>query len=132
MWRKTIVFFIVIGMLAGCGSNQLNNNAVTNNQQNKMRKISSNPTDQNPNLVDLRQGNPKTVGNDVDNAKYVVRHYKDYKDPTVWINGNNMWVTAHTNRSLTANERMKEEAALHKKLIQALPRYDINVKIEER
>ncbi|QQZ09227.1 hypothetical protein [Heyndrickxia vini] len=133
MLKKTIGFLFLIGLLTGCGSNQLNDNATTNDGNDKMRKISSNPTDQNPNMIDLRQKDPAiTVGTDVDKAKYVVKRYKNYYDPTVWVNGNNMWVTAHTGNRLTAKERMKEEAKIHKKLIQALPRYDINVKIEEK
>lgn len=133
MLKKTIGFLFLIALLTGCGSNQLNDNATTNDGNDKMRKISSNPTDQNPNMIDLRQKDPAiTVGTDVDTAKYVVKRYKNYYDPTVWVNGNNMWVTAHTDNRLTAKERMKEEAKIHKKLIQALPRYDINVKIEEK
>lgn len=134
MWKIAISSLILISLLTGCATNRLNDDAITNNNNNNnLRRIASNPTDQNPNMVDLEQGDPAiTVGSDVDKAKYVVSRYKRYEDPTVWVNGNNMWVTAHTRAKLTANERMKEEARLHKKLIQALPRYDINVKIEER
>ncbi|MGE8204999.1 hypothetical protein ACQKP0_10575 [Heyndrickxia sp. NPDC080065] len=134
MWRKTIGFLSLIVLLTGCASNQLNDRSLTNTgEKNKYRRITTSTTDENPNMIDLKKGNPApTIGSDVNKAKGVVKSYKDYVPVSVWVNGNNMWVTAHTRERLSPHMRMKREAQLHKKLIQALPRYDINVKIEEK
>ncbi|GIN40297.1 hypothetical protein [Heyndrickxia oleronia] len=135
MWKLTISFLFLLGLLSGCGSNQLNDDALTNNgtKDNKYREISTSQTNENPNMIDLKKGDPQpTVGSEVDKAKDVVRSQKGYVPSSVWINGNNMWVNVHTNKRLTHHERMKEESKLHKKLIQALPKYDINVKIDEQ
>lgn len=134
MWKRIAGILVITGLITGCGSNQLNDNAFTDGKdENNLRNVTSSQIDENPTTIDLAKGNPsQNIGSDVDKAKYVVKSFGNYQPGAVTINGNNMWVTAQTKDSLTEKERMKKEAKLHKKLIQALPRYDISVKIEEK
>jgi hypothetical protein len=88
-------------------------------------------TNQNPNFIDLSESQPNS-GTDVNKAREVIKVYTDYEADEVWINGRQMWVTAHTDDKLSQDRREKEEADLRKRLTRALPRYKINVKITER
>ncbi|WP_456273040.1 hypothetical protein [Bacillus sp. AK031] len=88
-------------------------------------------TNQNPNFIDLSETQPNK-GTDVNKAREVIEVYTDYEADEVWINGEQMWVTAHTDEQLSQDKREKEEADLRKRLTRAIPRYKINVKITER
>jgi hypothetical protein len=90
---------------------------------------------QNPNLPNLTNSEgttSTTIGVFEDKAREVVNEYSHFKADEVWINGEQMWVTAHTKNEMTAEQTDKEEAKLKKKLERALPRYNVNVKITER
>ncbi|MEI5909069.1 hypothetical protein WAK64_18625 [Bacillus spongiae] len=89
------------------------------------------PTDQNPNLLNLSEKQPNT-GSEIDKAREVVELYTEYEPGSVWINGQQMWVTVHTNKRLSTSKKESQEAKLHKQLETALPSYNINVKIEEK
>lgn len=139
------VFFLLI---TACGVNQESEYGVDNDsggtrfidnrkaemdkrQDENVREI----TDQNPNFPNLTnsQGTTSTTNGVYENkAREVVRDYSKFHPDEVWINGNQMWVTAHTKKEMTIAETDKEEAVLKDKLQKAIPRYDINVKITER
>lgn len=139
------VFFLLI---TACGVNQESEYGVDNDsggtrfidnrkaemdkrQDKNVREI----TGQNPNFPNLTnsQGTTSTTNGVYENkAREVVRDYSKFQPDEVWINGNQMWVTAHTKKEMTIAETDKEEAVLKDKLQKAIPRYDINVKITER
>jgi len=86
-------------------------------------------SDQNPNLINT--GSERNQNTDTEHAKKVISDTGEFKPDSVWINGNDMWVTAHTDKDLTAKEKLAAQARLHKLLIGALPSYDIEVKVNE-
>ncbi|TMU84018.1 hypothetical protein FGG79_17930 [Bacillus sp. BHET2] len=100
-------------------------------QDESVREI----TDQNPNFPNLTNSpgtTSTTMGDYEDKAREVVKENTKFQPDEVWINGGQMWVTAHTKKEMTMSERDKEEAMLKDHLQKAIPRYDINVKITER
>ncbi|WP_243356928.1 hypothetical protein [Bacillus litorisediminis] len=88
-------------------------------------------TNQSPtSYIDLSDDMP-TLDNDVDQARGVIERETDYEPGPITINGQDMWVTAYHQGIMSEEERRKEEAALHKLLIKALPRYYIEVQLRE-
>jgi hypothetical protein len=101
------------------------------------RHIGNDITDQNPNFLNLRgtrngnaSGNSQSYGKDVAYAKKVIR-MNGYNPRSVWINGDRMMVTADlkSKRKLSGSATLAEESRLHNKLRQALPRYNIEVRV---
>jgi hypothetical protein len=110
-----------------------NRNTHMDNDPNNV--TSGEDMNQNPNLPNLTSSEgttSTTTGVFEDKAREVVNEYSDFRADEVWINGEQMWVTAHTKDEMTAEQTDKQEAKLKKKLEQALPRYNVNVKITER
>jgi hypothetical protein len=103
-----------------------------NDPENVNNGESMNQNPNVPNLTNNMENTSTTVGVNEDKAREVVNEYSRFKADEVWINGEQMWVTAHTKEEMTAEETGKEEATLKKKLEKALPRYNVNVKITER
>ncbi|QWC22675.1 hypothetical protein KJK41_20900 [Bacillus haikouensis] len=153
MKRMTLaLLFTVIFIIAtACGVNQESEYGAHNdnggakfidnrkpkmdNQDNPQNVDKGERMNQNPNLPNLTN-NPKntstTMGLYEDKAREVVREYSSFKPDEVWINGEQMWVTAHTKKDMSSEQTAQEEAKLKKKLQKAIPRYDVNVKITER
>ncbi|MGF2618250.1 hypothetical protein FZC84_19850 [Rossellomorea vietnamensis] len=88
-------------------------------------------TNQNPNFIDLAETQPNK-GTDVNKARDVIEEYTDFEPGQVWLNGQQMWVTAYTHDEMAQDKRNKEEAELGKRLTRAFPRYKVNVQIHER
>ncbi|MEO2075184.1 MAG: hypothetical protein ABGX20_07275 [Bacillus sp. (in: firmicutes)] len=106
--------------------------------KNKQRLVEDDITNQNPNFLDLKRtgsgseaGGGKNTGNDTYKAKQVISNTKEFVPDSIWINGDRMWVSVYKKGMLSDKERMDAQARLHKKLIQALPRYEIEVRVKE-
>lgn len=87
-------------------------------------------TDQNPNFLNLSNERPN-LNTDIDHARDVVRRTTKYQPGSVWINGNKMWVTVYKKGMLSHEQKIAVAAQVRQKLIEALPRYDIHVKVKE-
>ncbi|WP_409252262.1 hypothetical protein V1502_19555 [Bacillus sp. SCS-153A] len=143
--KKILSLFALTILVTACGVQDGDNLYVQDEDQNGRRFVNNDlndvdtnqnidqpmETNQNPNFIDLSETQPNT-GTDVNKAREVIEEYTDYEADEVWINGQQMWVTAHTREELSQDRREKEEADLRKRLTRALPRYKINVKISER
>ncbi len=141
----TCLTIITLASLAACGVNQDSLYGHRNDQdgmqfvrngQDEMHNEDSaqedrKNTNQNPNFLNLSDTQP-TLGTDVDKAREVIETYTDYEADEVWINGDQMWVTAHTTENLQGKKLNKAEADLKDRLVRALPRYRMNVQIKER
>ncbi|MBM7648346.1 hypothetical protein JOC78_001288 [Bacillus ectoiniformans] len=103
------------------GTNMINNQA---SQAEKKELNDRVDLYQNPNFLDLSSDTSK-VGTDVDKAREVIKIYTDYRPGNVWVNGNRMQVTVYAE-----NPREVNQAAVRKKLVKALPRYDIDVEVK--
>lgn len=89
---------------------------------------------QNPNFLDLKgtsTGNERGshIGIDVDKARKVVGRTKGYRPGSVYTEGSSMWVTVYKKGIKNEQDRLKARAQMHKRLVQALPRYDIDVNV---
>jgi hypothetical protein len=105
---------------------------------NRNRTIGNDVTNQNPNFLNLNgtrngvsSGGASNFANDDEKARQVIASTKEFRTDSVIINGNRMWVTVYKKGILTDREKVKAEARLHRKLIHALPRYNIEVRVQE-
>lgn len=135
---------LLVLLISGCQSNNKNDlgdrlkpdyrsNHLTG--PDRGRVIGNDVTDQNPNFLNLRgtrngnaSGNSQSYGKDVEYAKKVIR-MNGYTPKSVWINADRMIVTADVKGKLSAQDTLKAETDLHNKLRQALPRYNIDVRV---
>ncbi|MEH7272113.1 hypothetical protein V7125_00505 [Neobacillus vireti] len=93
-------------------------------------------SDQNPNFLNLRgtslndASNRNNMGTDIDIARDIVNRTGDFTAESIWINnaGDQMTVSVDRKGRLSGDERDRAINTLHKKLVQALPRYDINIR----
>ncbi|MEH7436213.1 hypothetical protein V7182_01855 [Neobacillus drentensis] len=106
--------------------------------KNKQHLVEDDITNQNPNFLDLKRtgsgseaGGGKNTGNDTYKAKQVIAKTNEFVTDSVWINGDRMWVSVYKKGMLSDKERMDAQARLHRKLVQALPRYNIEVRVKE-
>ncbi|MBE3571178.1 MAG: hypothetical protein IMW92_14110 [Bacillales bacterium] len=141
-------FFLMVGalfLLSGCG--MIERDSTYGKQEDRhgvqfvsykdrfdsqVRRERDDPTNtnQNPNFIDRAPDQPN-FGTDIEKARQVIRKDANYyESDSIWINGRTMWVKVNTHRKLPDED--KAEARLHKKLIQALPRYRIEVDIKQQ
>lgn len=86
-------------------------------------------TNQNPNFISLTDGS----ANDhaiVRKAVQVVEQYTNYRAQSVWMNGNDMWVTVHVPRDMSNEQKRKDRTRLYELLAKAIPTYDIHVRMD--
>jgi hypothetical protein len=133
-----LLFVLMLSIATACGANQDSQYGMGGEDQSGLQPVKNDEerdvrenTNQNPNFIDLSDSQP-TNGTDIEKARQVVEQYTDYEADEVWINGQQMWVTAHTKEEMTGKQRDNEEAKLKKQLTRALPRYKLNVQIKER
>jgi len=116
---------------------QIEVNDVNDRDKNKQHQVEDDITQQNPNFLDLRgtgsgsEAGAGNQGNDIDKAKQVIADTKEFEADNIWINGDRMWVSVYKKGMLNNKEKVDAEARLHKKLVTALPRYNIEVKVQE-
>ena len=153
--RKKWMFlsFIMLLMVTGCQSNRgadeknaaydlrkdrTSPNFMSNRNNGGERDVAENDiADQNPNFLNLNRSGDRgefdgeNQGSDVDKAKKVVAATDEFTIDSVWMNGDRMWVSVYKKGMLSDKERIDAEARLHRKLIRALPRYNIDVRVKE-
>ncbi|MCM2535720.1 hypothetical protein NDK43_29855 [Neobacillus pocheonensis] len=145
--------FIIMLLASGCQGTKSSNNAAYDLRTdksapnymsnpltgpNKNRIIGNDVTNQNPNFLNLqgtRNGNASggsgNIGTDVDTAKKVIAKTKEFRTESVWINNDRMYVSVFNKGNLTKREVKDAEVRLHRKLVHAVPRYNISVKVKE-
>ncbi|MBT2699038.1 hypothetical protein J7E79_16740 [Bacillus sp. ISL-40] len=105
--------------------------------KNKQHMVEDDITNQNPNFLDLKgtgsggEAGANNQGNDIEKAKQVIADSNEFEADSVWINGDRMWVSVYKKGMQSEQGKIKAEARLHRKLIQALPRYNIEVRVKE-
>ncbi|KAB2333176.1 hypothetical protein F7731_16745 [Cytobacillus depressus] len=141
--KKLFVFILILGLTAGCANfnRGVENFTGTNGNDTGLRNISTDERDyntrdwtmdsQNPNFLNLDGRNKVNNQADIDHARQVIDATGEYRSGPVWINGDDMWVTAYKKEMMTDRQRATASSKLRKKLIEALPRYHIEVKIQE-
>ena len=111
---------------------------MSNRGKNKQHMVEDDITNQNPNFLDLKRtgsgseaGGGQNTGNDINKAKQVIADSDEFTTDSVWINGDRMWVSVYKKGMQTERGKINAEARLHRKLVQALPRYHIEVRVKE-
>jgi hypothetical protein len=109
----------------------------TNRGKNKQHLVEDDITNQNPNFLDLNrtgsggEAGATNHGNDINKAKQVIATTNEFTTDSIWINGDRMWVAVYKKGMLTTKKKDDAEARLHRKLVMALPRYNIEVNVQE-
>ncbi|RLQ93498.1 hypothetical protein [Falsibacillus albus] len=145
MMKWIVAVIVMAGMLSGCGAK--NESIYTHDQDNHGRQFVNNKvkhawpdeearqtdwTNQNPNFVGLSD-TPPNMRTDVKKARQVIKGYTEYSPGPIWINGNTLNVTAYTNKKFGSKDaKKKAHEKLHKIILQAFPRYEVDVKIKHK
>jgi hypothetical protein len=112
--------------------------SISDRGKNKKHLVEDDITNQNPNFLDLNrtgsggEAGANNHGNDINKAKQVIAGTNEFTTDSVWINGDRMWVTVYKKGTQSNNDKNNEEARLHRKLVQALPRYHIEVRVKDK
>lgn len=145
------LMFAALFILSGCQNNRdtVNDqtsdlrtdrktpNYMSNRGKSQQHLVEDDITNQNPNFLDLErtgsggEAGAGNQGNDINKAKQVIADTNEFVTDSVWINGDRMWVSVYKKGMLSNRERINAEARLHRKLIQALPRYNMEVRVQE-
>ncbi|MFJ7726002.1 hypothetical protein ACIQXV_07535 [Neobacillus sp. NPDC097160] len=110
---------------------------VGDRSKNEQHYVEDDITNQNPNFLDLKHtgsGGEAGAGNhgtDINKAKQVIADTNEFVADSVWVNGDRMWVSVYKKGMLSDRGKVDAEARLHRKLIEALPRYNIEVRVKE-
>ncbi|WP_026583412.1 hypothetical protein [Bacillus sp. J33] len=142
--KKLSVFLLMLVFMAGCAQNQGTENLYSQETRdgtsfinNDLDRTEDNDTldrtfsgDQNPNFINF-DGKRLDNQDDINQARRVIDANEGYRPGAIWVNGEDMWVTAYRKGMMTHEEKMDAEAQLHRLLIKALPRYHIEVKVQE-
>lgn len=135
---KKLYFMVILSLfvVAGCNQNEAGMDGQENwepettllgNQQSgedRGRTMS----DQNPNLRNFN-GNVNNQQADIEKARETIEMTNEYVSESIWVNGNDMFVTVSKKGSMTQAERKDNEEHLRQMLTQAVPRYHIDVEI---
>ncbi|MEW8985699.1 MAG: hypothetical protein AB2401_01565 [Bacillus sp. (in: firmicutes)] len=87
-------------------------------------------SDQNPNLIN-NDGMRNSRAKEIEKANEVIKQSGNLRPGQVWFDGNGLWANVYTNGQLTEAEVRDARAKLHSRLSEALPRYQIEVRVME-
>jgi hypothetical protein len=141
--RKKLLLFLGIALIAaGC------TNVQTTEDQNgaHLMKYNENKdgfyerdlgdderflTNQNPHsYINLSESRPN-IGTDQDKIREVVDTYGNVTPGSVMINGQDAYVTVHSNQSYNEKDRDKIRHKLLKDITRAVPRYNVHVRVHD-
>ncbi|MBD1379681.1 hypothetical protein [Metabacillus arenae] len=111
------------------GTNLMNSGQKETGYQRELDDERTN-TNQNPNFIDLSESRPN-LDTDKDKVGEALKDYDYLELGPVLINGKNARVTVYSEKNLSQKEMKKLEKELHDKMVNALPRYRIQVNVEE-
>lgn len=141
--KNAIFPIIILVFLAACTQNQGSENLSGENKVSDGTTLISNPPNrdgldtrdwsmdaQNPNFPNT-DGRRLSNQDDIEKAREIINKTNEFRAGPIWINGDDMWVTAYKKGMVSDRQRVSDASALRKKLIKGLPRYHIQVKIQE-
>ena len=143
--KNCIALMIAFSILAACSQNQGRENGYGGNEVSDGAALISNRLDeqeyntsewtmdaQNPNLPNTDRDRDRiNNGTDIDKARQIIEATNEFRSGPIWINGDDMWVTAYKKGMISERQRVKDASELREKLIKELPRYHIQIKIQE-
>lgn len=87
-------------------------------------------TNLNPNFLDLTEDR-LDIGDDQEKIVQVIQQYTEFTPGSVIVNGRDAYVTVHSTKHFEVKDRKKVKKDLHRRLIKAMPRYDIHLRIHD-
>ena len=141
--KKVVFPILILALLAACNQNQGAENLYGDNEVRDETTLISNRQDQqeyntrewtmdaqNPNFphTDGRRLNNQS---DIEKARQIINATTEFRAGPIWINGDDMWVTAYKKGMVSDRQKVSDATAQRKKLLEGLPRYHIQVKIQE-
>jgi hypothetical protein len=142
-WHNLALPLLIAALLTtGCASNeqysaqkQKNNDrpSLVSNEPNDgaHKRFGRTMSDQNPNLLNTDGGGRRDRGQDIDKAKAIVNNSKEFRSGNIWIDGGGMWVNVYPKGNMDNQQTTHARTKLHSRLIQALPRYQIEVRVQD-
>ena len=143
--KRLFVITMLLVLTAGCtnfnrgvedlyGQNEKETgfrNVSTRNDDTEYNTRAWTMDEQNPNFPNTPGTNRVNQQAEIEQARRVIDGVEGYRSGPVWINGDDMWVTAYKKGQLSDNEKQKASKKLRDKLENALPRYHIEIRIRE-
>lgn len=144
--KRFLAMVMVLGLTAGCTNfnRGVENFTGTNGEGDGLKNVSTRDAadqeyetrawtmdEQNPNFPDTTGNSRVNQQAEINQARQVIDGMDGYRSGPVWINGDDMWVTAYKKGMLSDKERANAASKLRNKLENALPRYHIEIKIQE-
>ncbi|KAA0548616.1 hypothetical protein FZW96_08600 [Bacillus sp. BGMRC 2118] len=82
------------------------------------------------NYINVTESRPN-IGTDQDKIREVIDMHKDVTPGSVFINGNDAYVTVHSAKSFNEDDKDKLRHKLLKDITKAVPRYHIHVRVHD-
>ncbi|WP_018661220.1 hypothetical protein [Heyndrickxia acidiproducens] len=128
---KWFVLIIAAGIIAGgCGKENQNDGAASSERRIQTEQLGTHEAEESPQSLNNQQAGEASVTADIKKAKAIIWEMKGYTPRSVMVNGEDMWIDIHTTYRLNHRERMEKESIIWRRLLKALPQYDMYVKIE--
>ncbi|MFD1735158.1 hypothetical protein ACFSCX_01145 [Bacillus salitolerans] len=87
-------------------------------------------TNQNPNFIDLTESRPN-LGTDQDKIRDVINTFPEVTPGSVYVVGTDAWVTVHSTKKFSEEDRDQLRHKLLKDITKAMPRYHIHIRIHD-
>ncbi|QOR66529.1 hypothetical protein IM538_22685 [Cytobacillus suaedae] len=146
MIKQFLPFLLTAIILAGCTAGNHNYSEFKSHRQhdNNARILNENEggfyqrdledqdytTNLNPNFIDLTEDRPD-IGDDQEKIVQVIQQYTEFTPGAVIVNGRDAYVTVHTTKHYKGKERKEVKKDLNRRLMKAMPRYDIHLRIHD-
>jgi hypothetical protein len=88
------------------------------------------PNQSSTNYIDVNETRP-TLGTDVDKIRGVVETFDNVTPGSVFLNGDNAYVTVHSNKKYSEEERDELRHQLLHDITKAVPRFHIHVRVHD-
>ncbi|MBM6616767.1 hypothetical protein [Bacillus suaedaesalsae] len=88
------------------------------------------PNQSSTNYIDVTESRPN-IGTDQDKIREVIDMHKNVTPGSVFINGQDAYVTVHSTKSFNEKDRDKLRHKLLKDITKAVPRYHIHVRVHD-
>ncbi|HWO98622.1 MAG TPA: hypothetical protein VNM45_20300 [Bacillus sp. (in: firmicutes)] len=141
MMKKAVLLLCIIFMSACSGYNSTQDARVEDkngqqlltsyrdNQKLEKELISYEEfTDQNPNFPNTTPVKPK-VSSDYEKMREVIETETPYRIGDLQVNGRDAWVTVHTGKEMSSDEKRKIKESVTRELFDGLPRFHFHVNV---
>lgn len=146
--KLLIMTAFLLAALTACGQNDnaINNDSEYGDQSrdgrvgNGLNQVSNKdwdneaerPSDQVLNTPHHTSNNSPSMGQQIDEIRWVIESETNYEAGSVWFNGNTIHVTVHDKGKIkTEKERKKEMQRIQGMINRVVPQYNVDVKLNK-